>query len=120
MQTVFTAERLWDGQRVIHRPMVFAEEGRILTIKSRDTSEIPAGLQVRDFGAATLGPAFFDVHIHGSAGHDVMEATPDALQSIGGFLPSHGTGPPLATTLTATFDSTTNSLTELATFIRPA
>ncbi len=118
MQTVFTAERLWDGQRVIHRPMVFAEDGRILTIKSRDTSEIPAGLQVRDFGAATLGPAFFDVHIHGSAGHDVMEATPDALQSIGGFLASHGTGAYLATTVTAAFDTTLNSLEKLAKLIR--
>src|SRR5438445_266624 len=101
MQTVFTAERLWDGQRVIHRPMVIAEDGRIVTITSRDASEIPTRSQVQDFGAATLGPAFFDVHIHGSAGHDVMEATPEALKSIGSFLASHGTGAYLATTVTA-------------------
>jgi len=118
MQTVFTAERLWDGQRVIHRPMVIAEDGRIVSITSRDAGEIPTGSQVQDFGAATLGPAFFDVHIHGSAGHDVMEATPEALKSIGSFLASHGTGAYLATTVTAAFDTTLNSLEKLATLIR--
>jgi N-acetylglucosamine-6-phosphate deacetylase len=47
-----------------------------------------------------------------------MEATPDALQAIGGFLASHGTGAYLATTVTAAFDTTLNSLEKLARLIR--
>ncbi len=118
MQKVFTAERLWDGKRVIDHPIVIVEDGRIVAIQSRDASEIPAGAQVSEFVGATLGPAFFDVHIHGSAGHDVMEAKPNALQAIGAFLAKHGTGTYLATTVTAAMDTTLSSLEQLAKLIR--
>ncbi len=118
MQSVYMAERLWDGKRFIDRPMVLAEDGRIVAIKSRNGAETPTGPQVRDFAGAILGPAFFDVHIHGSAGHDVMEATPEALETIGAFLASHGTGAYLATTVTATLDTTLRSLEHLSRLIR--
>jgi N-acetylglucosamine-6-phosphate deacetylase len=117
MQKVFTAERLWDGKRVTQYPIVMVEDGQIIAIESRETSEIPPGADVHDFVGTTLGPAFFDVHIHGSAGHDVMEATPDALQTIGGFLAAHGTGTYLATTVTAPIDVTLRSLEQLASLI---
>ena len=81
---------------------------------ARDESEIPAGARVLDFPGATLGPAFLDVHTHGAAGHDVMEATPEALRAIGGFLAAHGTGSFLATTVTAPLDATLRSLSGLA------
>jgi N-acetylglucosamine-6-phosphate deacetylase len=61
-----------------------------------------------------LAPAYFDVHIHGAAGHDVMEATPEALNAIGRFLASRGTGNYLATTVTAPVDATLRSLSGLA------
>lgn len=75
---------------------------------------MPAGARVHDFPGATLSAAFFDVHIHGAAGHDVMEATPEALTSIGRFLASRGTGAYLATTVTAPLDATLRSLEGLA------
>ena len=46
----------------------------------------------RNFPGGTIAPAFFDVHIHGAAGHDVMEGTPEALRCVGRFLASRGTG----------------------------
>lgn len=96
--------------------MILIEEGRIASISSRASSELPAvsGDQVFDFPQATLAPAFLDVHIHGAAGHDVMEATPDALNTIGRFLAFHGTGSYLATTVTAPLDITLRSLSALA------
>jgi N-acetylglucosamine-6-phosphate deacetylase len=69
---------------------------------------------VLDFPGATVGPAFFDVHIHGAKGHDVMEATPAALDAMGKYLASHGTGSYLATTVTAPLDATLRSLSGLA------
>jgi N-acetylglucosamine-6-phosphate deacetylase len=57
------------------------------------------------------------VHIHGSAGHDVMEATPEALCAIGRFLASRGTGSYLATTVTAPLDMTLRALDGLAKLI---
>lgn len=114
MQTVFTAEKLWDGSRIIERPLVTVEEGRIASIESRAGAEAPAGSEIRDFGAALLAPSFFDVHIHGAGGHDVMEGTDEALGAIGTFLASRGTANFLATTVTAPLDKTYTSLELLA------
>ncbi|HEY2857880.1 MAG TPA: N-acetylglucosamine-6-phosphate deacetylase [Terracidiphilus sp.] len=114
MQTVFTAEKLWDGSRVINQPLVTVEDGRIASIESRAGANLPAGSQVRDLGAALLAPGFFDVHIHGAAGHDVMEGTDEALDAVGTFLASRGTANYLATTVTAPLDKTYRSLELLA------
>jgi imidazolonepropionase-like amidohydrolase len=86
MQTAVTADALWDGTSLHTDPLILIEEGRILTICSRESFQLPAGARELNFDGATLGPAFFDVHIHGAAGHDVMEASPEALDAIGAFL----------------------------------
>jgi N-acetylglucosamine-6-phosphate deacetylase len=114
MRTVLTAEQLWDGNGLIDRPMVVIEDGRIASISSRAANDVPGGTRVLDFPGATLGPAFFDVHIHGAKGHDVMEATPAALEAMGKFLAQHGTASYLATTVTAPLDATLKSLSGLA------
>ena len=114
MQTIVTAERLWDGSHLHDHPLVVIEDGQVCSIASRDSSEIPSNARALDLPGATLGPAFFDVHIHGAAGHDVMEATPQALDTIGHFLASRGTAAYLATTVTAPLDSTLRSLEGLA------
>lgn len=116
MRTVFTADRLWDGTRVVENPVVVVEDGQIASIASAKEAAQPSG-EVHAFTGLTLGPAFFDVHIHGSAGHDVMEATPQALLTIGKFLASRGTGAYLATTVTAPIDTTLRSLNGLAKLI---
>ena len=114
MRTVLTAERLWDGDRLLDRPVVVVEDGKIESVDSRSEGEIPAQARVLDYPGATLAPAFFDVHIHGADGHDAMEATPEALDAIGGFLAAHGTGSFLATTVTAPLESTLRALSALA------
>jgi N-acetylglucosamine-6-phosphate deacetylase len=75
---------------------------------------LPAKARVLDYPGATLAPAFLDVHIHGAAGHDAMEATPEALNAICSFLVTHGTGSFLATTVTAPMDATLRALSGLA------
>jgi N-acetylglucosamine-6-phosphate deacetylase len=116
MRTVLTAEKLWNGTSLLDHPVILIEDGRIASISFRDFGELPIvdGDQVFDFRGATLAPAFLDVHIHGAAGHDVMEATPEALNTIGRFLALHGTGSYLATTVTAPLDATLRSLSALA------
>jgi N-acetylglucosamine-6-phosphate deacetylase len=99
---------------MIDSPMVEVEDGLIVSIESHATTSAPADVQARSFPGATLAPAFLDVHIHGAAGHDVMEATPDALSMIGSFLASRGTGSFLATTVSAPLDATLRSLEGLA------
>ena len=114
MQTVVTAARLWDGTSLLQNPLLLIEDGRIHSITSRESSELPAGARVLDYPDATIGPSFFDVHFHGAAGHDVMEATSPALEKIGRFLASRGTAAYLATTVTAPLDATLRALDGLA------
>jgi N-acetylglucosamine-6-phosphate deacetylase len=114
MRTVITAKKLWDGTSLLDHPAVVVEDGRISSIGFLSTIEIPAQARVVDYPGATLAPAFLDVHIHGAAGHDLMEATPEALKAVGCFLASRGTGGYLATTVTAPLDATLRALSGLA------
>jgi N-acetylglucosamine-6-phosphate deacetylase len=109
-----TAAKLWNGSSILDNPVLTIESGRIAAITPRAAGQ-PQG--THHFPAATLAPAFFDVHIHGAAGHDVMEATPEALGTIGRFLASRGTGSFLATTVTAPLDMTLKALDGLAKLI---
>src|SRR5580658_5762314 len=118
MPTVLTADRLWDGKSYLQRPMVVIEDGLIVSAGPSESSEMPARARVIDYPGATLAPAFLDVHIHGSAGHDVMEATPEALSAVERFLAAHGTGAYLATTVSAPIDTTLRSLEGLARWIQ--
>lgn len=113
MRTILTAARLVTPLDELPHPVVVLEDGHIVSISTRSETTLPDG-QVFDFPGATLAPAYFDVHIHGSAGRDVMEATPEALKTIGSFLARHGVGAYLATTVTAEIDPTLRSLAGLA------
>jgi N-acetylglucosamine-6-phosphate deacetylase len=114
MRTVLTADRLWDGGHMLDRPVVTIEDGLIASIASQAETELPLGAPSLEYPGATLAPAYLDVHIHGSAGHDVMEATPEALGAIGRFLAAHGTSSFLATTVTAPVDTTLRALSGIA------
>ena len=116
MRTTLTARWLWNGSSLIENPEITIEDGRIGSFASRGPG---AGVRSGglDFPDAMLGPAFVDVHIHGAAGHDVMEATPEALQAVCGFLATRGTGRFLATTVTASLDATLRAVEGLAKLI---
>jgi N-acetylglucosamine-6-phosphate deacetylase len=64
--------------------------------------------------ATTLTPAFFDIHVHGAAGHDAMEGSGEALGSIGRFLAGKGIAHFLATTVTASIERTLRALDGIA------
>jgi N-acetylglucosamine-6-phosphate deacetylase len=63
---------------------------------------------------AILTPAFFDIHVHGAAGFDVMDAGAKELAQVQRFLASKGTGHYLPTTVTAPVDATLAALERLA------
>jgi N-acetylglucosamine-6-phosphate deacetylase len=118
MRTILTAESLWTGSSLIPYPVVEIEGDRIVAITEGFGArvEVP-GAGAHEFKNAMLAPAFFDVHIHGAAGHDVMEATPQALGAIGKFLATRGTGSYLATTVTAPLEMTLRALEGVAMLI---
>jgi N-acetylglucosamine-6-phosphate deacetylase len=64
------------------------------------TKELPIWAETIDAKGLYLSAGFIDIHIHGSAGHDVMDATPEALSGIAKSIVQTGTTSFLATTMT--------------------
>ncbi len=60
-----------------------------------------------DAGGAWLVPGFVDVHVHGGANRDFMDADEEAVREITKFHASNGTTSMLATTLTASREDLT-------------
>ncbi|MDR7079475.1 N-acetylglucosamine-6-phosphate deacetylase [Neobacillus niacini] len=62
-------------------------------------------------------PGMIDVHIHGAGGSDVMDGTPNALETMARLLPAEGTTSFLATTTTSPKESIEKALTNAGEFI---
>ncbi|MBS1853278.1 MAG: N-acetylglucosamine-6-phosphate deacetylase [Acidobacteria bacterium] len=111
---VFTARRLYTPQESIDRPVVVVEGGRIVELYSQASRPIPAGLPVSDFGEGTLAPGYLDIHIHGNAGQDVMQAEAAGFSALEQSLARHGVTSYCPTTVTAPVDATLHALERLA------
>src|SRR5215469_11866827 len=105
MLRTIAARRLITRTETIDHPVLHIEDGVIAAINSDPGNKA---------AETTLTPTFFDVHTHGAANHDVMEATPEALHAVGRFLATRGVGHYLPTTVTAPVDQTLRSLEGLA------
>src|SRR5438270_8026313 len=80
MRTIITAGRLITPAEWMEAPVITVESGMIAGVESLATSEMPSGPhRLLDFPGLILAPGWIDVHIHGGAGHDVMEAGDAAL-----------------------------------------
>jgi N-acetylglucosamine-6-phosphate deacetylase len=118
MLTAYTANRALLADGVLSdAAVVLVEDGRILQVAAADALEVPSGARTVALGDTLLAPALVDVHCHGSAGHDVMEASKDGERAMAAFLASHGVGRFLATTVTASVDSTLQALERIAHWI---
>src|SRR6516225_6564199 len=120
MTTILTAGELYTPLQRVERPLVFIDEGRIVEIASSTRREIPKGPRVLDFANCILAPGFVDMHIHGGAGHDVMESDPSALPSVERLLYRHGVTTYFPTTITAPLETTLDALGRLADAIEAA
>ena len=111
MMKTLTARTLLTNDGIVENPRIAIDADGL--IASIDPGEPNAD-------DTTLTPAFFDIHVHGAAGHDAMEATPEALGGIGRFLATKGVAHFLATTVTAPIDRTLRALEGIANAIDEA
>jgi N-acetylglucosamine-6-phosphate deacetylase len=115
-----TASRLYTPLESIEQPVVLLDGGRIVDVGRRNTRPLPPGAQQIDFPDSILAPGYVDIHIHGGAGHDVMETDPAALPAVEQLLAKHGVTSYLPTTVTASGDHILSALDRLATAIENA
>lgn len=116
MAITLTAAKLVTRDAVVDRPLITVDDdGRIASITTHDKAHTAA--ITHDFGDSTLSAGLLDIHIHGGAGHDVMEGTPEALNTLSRFLAKHGVSDYLATTVTASLDATFRALEGMAAHI---
>jgi N-acetylglucosamine-6-phosphate deacetylase len=121
---VLAAHRLFTPQEEISNPLVFVENGVISAVSSRDDREIPSNVTLidfaREFPDAILVPGYVDIHIHGGAGLDVMQASTSELPLLHEFLATRGVSGYFPTTVTASLDQTCSALERLANAIDAA
>ncbi|MGO9862793.1 MAG: N-acetylglucosamine-6-phosphate deacetylase [Terriglobales bacterium] len=110
----FTAEKLLTPTDAVEHPVVLVEQGRVLEISARSERPVPAGVSTVDFGEGVIAPGYIDLHIHGSAGYDVMSDSAEALPAIEQLLARHGVTSYFPTTVTAPMDATLRALERLA------
>ena len=115
-----TAAALFTPVTRVEQPLLLVDEGRVVEITSRVSREVPGNTRHLDFDDAVLAPAFIDMHIHGSAGYDVMDSRPEALPAVEGLLARHGVASYYPTTVTAPVDVILAALDRLASAIEGA
>jgi N-acetylglucosamine-6-phosphate deacetylase len=114
MKTVFAARSLYTPLEEIQNPLVFVEDGVITDLASRSAREIPANTALVDFADAVITPGFVDIHMHGGAGLDVMQASEAEVPRLGRFLAQHGVTGYFPTTVAAPIDVTCAALERIA------
>lgn len=104
------------NQEVAKNISIIAENSKITQIlKQEEVGDSSFDGEVIDAkNELKLLPGFIDAHIHGGYGVDVMDATPEALQTLADKLPSEGTTSYLATTITQSDKEISSALKNVA------
>lgn len=84
---------------VLEGATLLIENGRIAELLPDGV--VPSDREVFDARGLFVAPGFIDIHVHGGAGYDTMDATPQALQGIAEFCAAHGVTGFLPTTVAA-------------------
>jgi N-acetylglucosamine-6-phosphate deacetylase len=105
MKAIINAKILLEDQFVEDKVLLFDQKITQITDKIEDKV-----VDIIDANGAYVSAGFIDLHIHGNGGADVMDATPEALQTISTTLLQTGTTSFLATTMTMSKQDIDNAL----------
>jgi len=114
LATVLLARQLLTPLERIEDAALIIDDGIISAVGRRDAVEIPANARVVNFGDSILTPGLIDLHVHGGAGHDVMEGSDESLAAIERMMARHGVTSYCPTTVTAPLDKTLTALDALS------
>ncbi|MEM5774295.1 MAG: N-acetylglucosamine-6-phosphate deacetylase, partial [Anaerolineaceae bacterium] len=102
MRILITHATLITPRQTLPDHTLVLEGDRILQIAASADAPLPARTDtVIDAAGMYVSPGLIDLHIHGCAGADTMDAAPDTLPAISRFLAAHGVTGFLPTTISA-------------------
>lgn len=104
--------KIYTEQEIIHGHLLI-KDGKIDQIYRDLPSDFNDQIKVIEANQLNLIPGFIDTHIHGANGADVMDATPEAIETMANYLVSEGTTSFLATTITQSIDKIKAALANL-------
>jgi N-acetylglucosamine-6-phosphate deacetylase len=116
--TAITADVLFTPLQRVENPVMLLDGGVVRRLGTRAEIELPADAAHRHFAGGILAPGLVDVHIHGAAGHDVMEDSPAGLAAMEHMLARHGVTSYVPTTITAPLEATLAALQRLGRTVR--
>jgi N-acetylglucosamine-6-phosphate deacetylase len=108
------SRRALTPQQEIADAVVLIDGDKIAAVGRKDEVMVPASARRHDKLDFSVVPGFLDVHIHGAAGHDVMESSPEALAAITTSVGASGTTSLVATTVTASEETTAKAAEAVA------
>ena len=111
--TLFTNGIVVTSEGVLEKGEVLIEGATIVEVGHQ--IERRGDVQI-DADGGYIMPGFIDMHIHGAAGADVMDATAEALTTMANVLPREGTTSFLATSMTQAPEAIEAAMKNVATF----
>ena len=98
-RTLIENSAIWQDDHFVSGHTLIVSEGRIDSLLSASEVGAPPSDRRLDAGGGYVLPGFVDVHIHGSTGFDVMDASEAGLQSLCDFVARQGVTSFLGTTM---------------------
>jgi N-acetylglucosamine-6-phosphate deacetylase len=108
-ETIVIKGNVFTPQEQIGGGFVVIEDGRITEVSEGKASQG----RVLDFEGCYVVPGFVDIHVHGGAGEDVMDASDGGLDRLSLFLAAGGVTSFLATTYTDSQERTLKAVREI-------
>ncbi len=108
MLTAIRGGRVVTPLEVFDRADVLIENGSIVAVgPGVAQGEVEETIEAE---GQVVAPGYVDVHVHGSAGHDTMDGTREAIEGMARFFASRGVTSFCPTTLTARAEAITTSV----------
>ncbi|ARK32403.1 N-acetylglucosamine-6-phosphate deacetylase [Halalkalibacter krulwichiae] len=115
---VLTNGNIYSQQGYIENGYIKVKNGKIIDVCSMSNYQFEKSSDVIDLQGKTVIPGMIDLHIHGAAGADVMDANPDALEAMTIALSMEGVTSFLATTMTQSDEAISAALRNVASFLK--
>src|SRR5579862_673199 len=114
---VIYSNRILTSHEELSDSIIVVEDQTIVAVGHRDEIAVPSDAREVVARDMIVAPGFVDIHIHGAGGRDVMEGTPEALDTICRSVARHGTTSMVATTVSASEEDTCSGVRGIATHI---